>query len=77
MYLKFPPRNEFASSMFEEDKTQPCKDCGKEYILENLMTGRSWEWWLCIRCYNKRKNEKIAKAETRQRKSALGQDCVA
>jgi len=65
--------------MFNEDKVQPCRDCGKKYILENLMTGKSWEWWLCIRCYNGRRNEKKknAEAKAREREGAIRQDRAA
>ena len=51
------------NSMFDEDKIQPCEDCGKEYIRENLKEEKSREAnhkVFCIRCYNRRKNEKNA-----------------
>ena len=51
------------NSMFDEDKIQPCEDCGKEYIRENLKEEKSREAnhkVFCIRCYNRRKNEKSA-----------------
>ena len=61
--------------MFDEDKVQPCEDCGKEYIRENLIRDRSLELLFCIRCYNRRKNEKNAATETGERESSAGQDC--
>jgi len=63
--------------MFDEEKIQACKDCGRKYLTENLIIGRSWEWWLCIRCYNRRKNEKNAKTKTRERENQAGHDCIA
>ena len=61
--------------MFDEDKVQPCEDCGKEYIRENLIRDRSLEWLFCVRCYNRRKNEKNAETETGEREGSAGQDC--
>jgi|TARA_R110000744_G_C19063542_1_gene529275 formylmethanofuran dehydrogenase subunit E len=54
------------NSMFDEDEDnatprQPCEDCGKKYIRENLIEERSRAAnykLFCIRCYNRRKNEK-------------------
>jgi len=63
--------------MFDEDKVQPCEDCGKEYIRENLIRDRSLEWLFCIQCYNRRKNEKNAETETGEREGSARQDCVA
>ena len=64
--------------MFDEDKVQPCEDCGKEYIRENLKEEKSREAnhkLFCIRCYNGRKNEKNAETETGEREGSAGQDC--
>jgi len=52
-----------SSSMFDEDKVQPCEDCGKKYIRENLIEERSRVAnykLFCIRCYNRRKNENMS-----------------
>ena len=51
------------TSMFDEDRIQPCEDCEREYLRENLKEEKSREAnhkVFCIRCYNRRKNEKNA-----------------
>ena len=50
-----------SSSTFDKDKVQPCEDCGKEYIRENLIEDRARVYKLfCVQCYNRRKNENMS-----------------